>query len=75
MIDYRETLVTLLHSEDRHVAAKTLNISVPSLNYRINQMKKAGVKVPTPPKRRTLDNLMVAQLNSIIKKYKTSEAN
>lgn len=74
MIDYRETLVTLLNSTDREAAAKTLGISKQSLSYRVNQMKKAGVKIPTPPKRRTLDDLMVAQLNSLIKKYKSQEA-
>lgn len=73
MIDYRETLVTILHSSSKQEAARTLNISVASLSYRVSQMKKAGVKVPTPPRKRVLDNLLVAQLNSLIKKYKSSE--
>lgn len=73
MIDYRETLVTILHSTDRKAAAKELNISLQSLSYRVNAMRKAGVKIPTLPKRRILDDLLVAQLNSLIKKYKKAE--
>jgi len=73
MIDYGEVVVTVLNSESREAAAKNLGISKQALSYRLTELKKAGVKFPTPPKKRVLDDLMVAQLNSIIRKYKESK--
>lgn len=69
VIDYRETLVTYLRSETVEEAANTLKISKSVLNSRVSVMRKRGVNVPHKTKR-ALSDLDVAQLNSIIRKFK-----
>lgn len=68
-VDYRETLVTYLHATTTEEAAKTLNISSATLHSRLAQMKKRGVKVPPKAAKNQLNDLGVAQLNSIINKH------
>lgn len=69
-VDYRETLVTYLRSSSQDEAAKTLGISLATLKGRIAAMKKAGVNVPSISRKTALGKLEVAQLNSVINKYK-----
>lgn len=68
-VDYRETLVTYLHCKNVEETAETLKISKAALMCRLTTMRKAGVKVPPATRRHFLDNLGVAQLNSLINKH------
>ena len=71
-VDYRETLFAYLHSEcDLYKTCEVLKISPATLRGRLANLRKLGVKVPpvrTAP--RLPDSLEVAQLNSIVNKWK-----
>ena len=69
-VNYRETLVTYLNSETLERAAENLGVSKATLQSRLHTLKKAGVKVPLKKRSSGLTDLEVAQLNSLIKKYK-----
>lgn len=72
-VDYRETLVVYLRSNDMHDAAKTLGVGYATLYARIKWLRKAGVKVPLMRDlnrgKGGLGALEVAQLNSLINKH------
>lgn len=68
-VDYRETLVTYLRSDSIEDAARNLGLSKASMSQRLVTMRRAGVKIPKKRKK-ILDELMVAQLNSLISKHK-----
>lgn len=74
-VDYRETLVTYLRSDNTADAAKTLGISGATLAGRVKAMRTAGVKVP---KKRSkgggLSMIEVAQLNSLVIKHEKEMA-
>lgn len=68
-VDYRDTLITYLRSEDVESAASSLNITKVALMGRLSIMRKHGVNIPKK-RRPMLTSLDVAQLNSLIKKFK-----
>lgn len=68
-VDYRETLVTYLHSESLDDAAKTLGITRTALVARMKTIRKAGVPVPRKTARRGISRLEASQLTSIVKKW------
>lgn len=70
MVDYRETLITFLRSDSLEQAAKELQITKAALTYRLQRLKKAGVRVPRKSNQRlAFDALEVAQFNALVKKY------
>lgn len=71
-VDYRETLVTYLNSEDMEHAANTLGVSNATLSSRLSTLRKHGVKVPRKL-RKGISDLEIAQLNSIVKKWKEAK--
>ena len=73
-VDYRETLVTYLNQEcDTKKTAEVLNISTVTLHGRIAALRKMGVSVPKSQRKTALDKIEVAQLNSIINKWKKEQ--
>lgn len=70
-VDYRDTLVTYLNSNSVEEACRNLSVTPAGLNYRLNTMRKAGVKVPK--KQRAANDLtselFIAQLNNLIRNH------
>ncbi|WP_146082377.1 hypothetical protein [Rathayibacter sp. AY1C5] len=72
-VDYRETLVTYLRSDDLDSAAKSLGLTRAALAARIKVLKTAGVKVPKLRRSGGLTSFDVAQLNSLVRKYEADK--
>ena len=68
-IDYRETLITYLRSDDIRSAAAALDIPPSALSQRLTKLRKAGVKVPKARREGGFSQLEVAQLNRLINKH------
>lgn len=72
LTDYRDTLVVWLRSNSAKEAAATMGLTYATLYARIARMRKAGVNVPNHNDFvvvKSLSNLEVAQMNSMISKH------
>ena len=68
-VDNREFVVAYSAAWTVEDVVKATGMSKPSIYARANYLRKKGVKLPKLSLKRPVDNLEIAQLNSLVKKH------
>lgn len=68
-VDNRDFVVAWMTSETLDDVVKATGMTKPGVQYKAKTLRDKGVKLPKL-KRQTLGDLEIAQLNSLVNKYK-----
>lgn len=68
-VDNRDFVVAYATAWTTDDVVKATGMSKAAISQRANYLRKKGVKLPKLSMRRPVDNLEIAQLNSLIKKH------